>query len=159
VSKNQRLSLRVLLALPSPFTLVRSSHLPAVGAGKHTGPNGRKSTKYCASVPCATVPVRIVITVPKRLCCLMSVTHSLTRFEAGVHTMAPHSGCCRKCCHFCVRMSVALTYPDEALFKRSHLLLDDVSKTLHVEARACACCRGRHETGCSACRGHGISWC
>eukprot|EP01047_Picozoa_sp_COSAG01_P104084 COSAG01_NODE_33462_length_563_cov_3.521552_2_plen_31_part_01 len=28
--KNQRLLLRVLLALPSPFTLVRSSHLPAV---------------------------------------------------------------------------------------------------------------------------------
>eukprot|EP01047_Picozoa_sp_COSAG01_P005259 COSAG01_NODE_178_length_22933_cov_18.398529_15_plen_104_part_00 len=34
--KRRRLLLRDLSDLPSPFTFVRSSHLPAVGAGKHT---------------------------------------------------------------------------------------------------------------------------
>jgi hypothetical protein len=36
VSKRRRLLPRVLFDLPSPFTFVRSSHLPAVSAGKHT---------------------------------------------------------------------------------------------------------------------------
>ena len=36
MSKGIRLLLRDLSDLPSPFTFVRSSHLPAVGAGEHT---------------------------------------------------------------------------------------------------------------------------
>eukprot|EP01047_Picozoa_sp_COSAG01_P044119 COSAG01_NODE_3966_length_5488_cov_65.012618_6_plen_194_part_00 len=72
----------------------------------------------------------------------MSVTHALTRFEAGVHTMAPHSGCCRKCCHFCVCMSVALTYPGRHPGKtaRVHRSIYCFDAPLMCHCAACAHC-------------------